>query len=257
MKRFWLAAWLLVMGGPGTQLAVAEPGLPPLTVYGASSLTNALDELGSSYTQSSGQPVKFSYAASSTLARQIEAGAGADIFFSADTDWMDYLQTRKLINTATRRNVLGNKLVLIAPVDSSVQLKIVPGFGLLAALGGGRLSTGDPDSVPIGKYARSALLSLGVWNDVVDRLVRADNVRTALAFVDRGEAPLGIVYETDALVDRKVRVVDQFPADTHPPIVYPIAMTTTAAKGAENFIAYVRGPAGQAIFRKYGFSVLN
>jgi molybdate transport system substrate-binding protein len=190
------------------------------------------------------------------LARQIEAGARADVFFSADADWMDYVQSRGLINHASRANVLGNRLVLIAPVDSTLQLTITPGFDLLAALRGGRLSTGDPDSVPIGKYARSALLSLGVWNQVADHLVRADNVRAALAFVDRGEAPLGIVYQTDALSDKKVRVVATFPANTHVPIVYPVALTSGAGQGAEAFVAYLRGPAGQAVFEKYGFIFL-
>jgi molybdate transport system substrate-binding protein len=257
MKLHSVAAIIVTAIACCSQLLAADRPPRPITVYAAASLTNALDELGTGYTQSSGQAVKFSYAASSTLARQIEAGAKADIFFSADTDWMDYLQNRNLINSASRVNVLGNRLVLIAPADSKVQIKIAPGFDLAAALGDGRLSTGDPDSVPIGKYARSALLSLGVWNSVVDRLVRADNVRTALAFVDRGEAPLGIVYETDALVDKKVRIVDWFPANTHPPIVYPMALTIGADKGADGFIAYVRGSTGQAIFKKYGFSILR
>jgi len=256
MKLYRILALLLAALAICPPAPAADQAARPIMVYGASSLTNALDEVGAAYSNSGGQPVKYSYAASSTLARQIEAGAQADVFFSADTEWMDYLQSRKLINTASRVNVLGNKLVLIAPSDSTVQLKIAPGFGLLAALRGGRLSTGDPDSVPIGKYARSALLSLGVWNDVVDRLVRADNVRTALTFLDRGEAPLGIVYETDALIDKKVRIVDWFPPGSHPPIVYPVALTTSAGTGAERFITFLRGPAGQAIFRKYGFSIL-
>jgi molybdate transport system substrate-binding protein len=256
MKRLGSVVAALAATLFSAQLLAAGKAPQPLTVYAASSLTNALDELGSAYTRDSGQPIKYSYASSSTLARQIEAGAKADIFFSADTDWMDYVQNRNLINTATRANVLGNKLVLIAPIDSTLQITIAPGFDLLGALHGGRLSTGDPDSVPIGKYARSALLWLGVWNQVVDRLVRADNVRTALAFVDRREAPLGIVYETDALVDKQVRVVAIFPGNTHVPIVYPVALTIGAAKGADAFMAYLRGPAGQSVFKKYGFTVL-
>ena len=255
MKRAGIFAVLAaaLLGAPCLAAGATQQ---PLTVYAAASLTNALDELGSAYTRDGGQAVRFSYAASSTLARQIEAGARADIFFAADTEWMDYLQSRNLVNSASRANVLGNELVLIAPAGSAVQVTMAPGFDLLGALHGGRLSTGDPDSVPIGKYARSALLSLGVWNQVADSLVRADNVRTALAFVDRGEAPLGIVYATDALVDKKVRVVATFPSSTHAPIYYPLALTISANQGAKAFVAYLRGPAGQAVFRKFGFTVL-
>jgi molybdate transport system substrate-binding protein len=230
----------------------------PLLVFGAVSLTDALTELGAAYAKEAQQEVKFSFAASSTLARQIEAGAHVDIFFSADTQWMDYLQARQLIDKNSRRNVLGNRLVMIAPSTSTLQLKIAADFALLAALGPrGRLATGDPDSVPAGKYARSALSFLGVWNEAADRLVRADNVRTALAFVARGEAPLGIVYETDAKIDRKVRIVDVFPADSHLPIVYPMATTPGANHGAARFAAYLTSPAAVATFQKYGFSVLN
>ena len=153
--------------------------------------------------------------------------------------------------------MLGNRLVLIAPVDSKSDLKIEPNFRLSAALGKGRLATGDPDSVPVGRYAQAALTSLGVWKDIQDRLVRADSVRSALAFVDRGEAPLGIVYETDALVDKNVRVVGVFPEDSHPPIVYPIALTSKANAGAAKFLAYVRGPSGDAVFKAYGFTPVH
>lgn len=238
------------------QNAHAEPQ-KPLIVYAAASLTNALDEIGRSYTDHSGQQVKFSYGASSVLARQIEAGATADVFFSADNDWMDYLQTRNLINKTSRKAVLGNTLVLIAPADSTIKLKIAPRFALAAALGQNKFTTGDPDSVPVGKYARAALTTLGVWNEVADKLVRADNVRTALTFVDRGEASLGIVYETDALADNKVRIVDRFPTGTHQPIVYPVALTTSAAVDADKFIAYMRSATAQATFKKYGFTVLQ
>jgi molybdate transport system substrate-binding protein len=240
----------------GAQLHAVEPARPELLVYAAASLTNVLEELGKGYQAESGQSVKFSFAASSTLARQIEAGAKADVFFAADTDWADYLQNRNLLNTSSRSNLLGNRLVLIAPADSKLQLKIAPNFAVAAALGSSRLSIGDPDSVPAGKYGRSALMALGVWNSVADKLVLGDTVRTALAFVDRGEAPLGIVYETDALIDKKVRIVDIFPATTHAPIVYPIALTTTARSGAEQFVAYLRAPGSQAVFKKYGFSIL-
>jgi molybdate transport system substrate-binding protein len=224
-----------------------------ILVFAAASLTNVLDEIGAAYTQQTKQPVKFSYAASSALARQLEAGGRADVFFSADLEWMDYVQARGLIDRTTRRNVLGNRLALVAPADSRIGLKIAPGFALAAALGNGRLATGDPQSVPVGKYARSALTSLGVWNDVADRLVRADNVRSALAFIARGETPLGIVYETDAKVEKRVRVVDFFPTDSHPPIVYPVAVTASARPSARQFIAFLQSAPAQEAFKKYGF----
>jgi molybdate transport system substrate-binding protein len=246
-----LAAFLFLACSP----AQAADSAKPLLVFGASSLTNALDEIGAAYTQQTGQAVKFSYAASSVLARQIEAGAKADLFFSADTEWMDYLQARNLINSSTRKDLLGNRLVLIAPASSAIQIKIGPGFPLAAALGTGRLSTGDPDSVPVGRYAKSALMTLGVWNSVADRIINADNVRTAMAFVSRGEAPLGIVYETDALVDKKVKVVDTFPASSHLPIVYPMAVTNLSQSSAAQFASYLRGPEAAEKFRKYGFTV--
>src|SRR5687768_10082889 len=222
-------------------------------VFAAASLTNVLDEIGAAYTQQTRQTVKFSYAASSALARQLEAGARADVFFSADLEWMDYVQARGLIDRTTRRNVLGNRLALVAPADSKIELRIAPGFALAAALGNGRLATCDPESVPVGKYARSALTSLGIWNDVADRLVRADNVRSALAFIARGETPLGIVYETDAKVERRVRVVDFFPADSHPPIVYPVTLTVSARPAARQFIDFLQSAPAHEAFKKYGF----
>jgi molybdate transport system substrate-binding protein len=224
-----------------------------ILVFAAASLTNVLDEIGAAYTQQTRQPVKFAYAASSALARQLEAGARADVFFSADLEWMDYVQARGLIDRTARRNVVGNRLALVAPADSMIELKIAPGFPLAQALGNGRLATGDPQSVPVGKYARSALTSLRVWNDVADRLVRADNVRSALAFIARGETPLGIVYETDAKVEKRVRVVDFFPADSHPPIVYPVAVTAQARPAARQFIDFLQSAPAQEAFKKYGF----
>jgi molybdate transport system substrate-binding protein len=247
----WSTLWLAAptRGQDGAQ--------PELLVFAAASLTNALDEIGASYTRDTGQSVKFSYAASSALARQLEAGAHADVFASADAEWMDYVEARKLIDAATRTNLLSNHLVLIAPAASDVKLEIAPRFELAKALGAtGRLATGDPDYVPVGKYARAALTSLGVWNEVADRLVRADNVRTALAFVSRGEAPLGIVYTTDALVDKGVRVVGTFPDDSHLPIVYPVAVTASAHEGAKRFLESLRKPAAQETFHKFGFVTL-
>jgi molybdate transport system substrate-binding protein len=227
----------------------------PLLVFAASSLTDALNEIGAAYTRETGQQVKLSYAASSVLAKQIEAGAKADVFFSADTDWMDYVTARSLIDKPTRKDLLGNRLVLVAPKGSPIQLKIAPNFPISAALGKGRLSTGDPDSVPVGKYARGALTSLGVWDDVADRLIRAENVRSALSFIARGEAPLGIVYETDALIDKGVRVVDVFPDNSHLPIVYPVAATTVAQPTAARFVKYLQSDAAVASFKKFGFSI--
>ena len=243
--------WLL----PWMAHSAAAPD--SVTVFAAASLTDVLQELGADYTKDKGTKVQYSFAATSTLARQVESGAHADVFFSADQEWMDYLDQRALIQKATRRNMLGNRLALVAPVASTLQLQIRPNFPLLAALSGGRLATGDPDSVPVGRYARSALTSLGVWNDVAERLVRADNVRTALAFVARGEAPLGIVYETDARIDKRVRIVDLFPENSHLPISYPIALTSTANAAAASFVEFLRGPAGTAVFEKYGFIVLH
>ncbi len=225
-----------------------------VSVFAAASLTNAMQDLGKAYTEKTGVKVVFSFASSSAVARQIEAGAPADLFISADAEWMDYLQQRSLIDVATRKDILSNRLVLIAPADSNVQLKIAPGFALAAALGtDGRLSTGDPDFVPAGRYARSALSNLGVWNDVTDRLLRAENVRTALAFVARGEAPLGIVYLSDVGVEKKVRIVDTFPASSHLPIVYPAAIVKGARPGAAAFYAFIRAPEARAVFEKYGF----
>jgi molybdate transport system substrate-binding protein len=255
----WLAACAMVCGSQAFAADTPKSADPPksITVFAAASLTNVLQELGDSYTKDSSVAVRFSFAASSTLARQIENGSPADIFFSADLEWMDYLQTRKLIQAASRRDMVGNQLVLIAPVDSKVTLKIQPHFALAATLGKGRLATGDPDSVPVGRYAREALTNLGVWNEVAPRLVRADSVRSALAFVDRGEAMLGIVYSTDALIDEKVRVVDIFPAGSHMPIIYPAALTTAARPDAEKFLNFLHGPAGDLAFRHYGFTPLH
>jgi molybdate transport system substrate-binding protein len=237
--------------------AIARAADSGLLVFAAASLTDALEALGPVYAKETGQPVKFAFAASSALARQLEAGASADVFLSADLEWMDYVQTRNLIDRTTRRDLLGNRLVLIASTQSDIALAIEPGFALAKALGGARLATGDPDYVPVGKYARQALTTLDVWGDVSDRLVRADNVRTALAFVARGEAPLGIVYTTDAKIEPRVRVVGTFPDDTHLPITYPVAVIKGARQGATRFIQFLGGPVARARFSELGFSVLD
>jgi molybdate transport system substrate-binding protein len=245
----------LLAARPDTGAAQGAAGAPPpdLIVLAASSLTDALNEIGPAFTAATHRGVKLSYAASSALARQIEAGAPADVFMSADTDWMDYLQTRNLIDTASRRNVLGNRLVLISPADSTVTIKIRPHFALAQLLGSGRLATGNPDSVPVGRYARIALTNLGVWSAVQDKVAPADNVRAALALVARGEAPLGIVYRTDALVEKKVRIVADFPASSHDPITYPVATTAHPQPGAADFVKFLQSRAARAIFAKYGF----
>jgi molybdate transport system substrate-binding protein len=257
MKKFIGVGLILWLTWFGSTSVAAHADRPPITVFAAASLTNVLQELGDGFTKETSIPVRFSFAASSALARQIENGAPADVFLSADLEWMDYLQTRNLIQRDTRRDVLGNRLVLIAPADSKIDMKIAPRFPLAKVLGTGRLATGDPDSVPVGRYAREALTTLGVWSDVADRMVRADSVRSALAFVDRGEALLGIVYETDALIDKRVRVVDVFPANSHLPIIYPIALTSSAKPNAARFVAYIRGPAGDVAFKAYGFTPLH
>lgn len=257
MRRLYSSCLILWLSLAGVASHAADADPAPITVFAAASLTNVLQELGDGYTKQTSMPIRFSFAASSALARQIENGAPADVFFSADLEWMDYLQARNLIQRDTRHDVLGNRLVLIAPADSKVKLKIGPHFAIVAALGKGRLATGDPDAVPVGRYAREALTALGVWSEVSERMVRADSVRSALAFVDRGEAALGIVYETDALIDKQVRVVDVFPDNSHLPIVYPIALTSAAKSGAAGFVAYVRGPAGEIAFKAYGFRPLH
>ena len=252
-------AQLLVAALLLTQTATAaEAQREPLIVFAAASLTDVLQQAGPLYTKQSNVEVKFSFAASSALAKQIESGARADAFLSADQDWMNYLQERKLIKVDTRSDLLGNRLVLIAPKDSKVSLKLQKGAPLLAALGpNGRLSTGDPDSVPVGKYAKAALGNLDLWSAIEPRLVRAENVRVALMYVARGEAPLGIVYATDASAEPQVRVVDLFPESSHAPITYPMAATTSASAETASFLKFLRGDAARAIFTKAGFNILS
>jgi molybdate transport system substrate-binding protein len=191
------------------------------------------------------------------LARQVDAGARADLYFAAGQQWMDYLEQRGRIQASTRGDLLGNPLALIAPANSTVRLEIAPGFPLARALEGRRLATGDPDNVPLGRYAKIALTRLGVWDDVEDRLVRAEDARHALLLVAHGEVPLGIVYETDARAVDDVRLVGIFPAASHPPITYPVALVTGAGEGASGFLEFARGPAGRAVFEQSGFSVLQ
>jgi molybdate transport system substrate-binding protein len=236
--------------------APARADAPTVTVFAAASLKNAMDEVGKAYTAKGGAPVRFSYAASSAIARQIEQGAPADVFISADADWMTYLDQKHLIVASTRRDVLTNHLALIAPADSAVKLHIAKGFPIAKALGGGRLAMAGPD-VPAGKYGRASLTALGVWDGVKDKVASADNVRAALAFVARGETPLGVVYDTDAKVEPKVKIVGLFPDNSHPPIVYPAALVAASHNtSAGGFLGFLQGPEATAIFKKYGFVIL-
>jgi molybdate transport system substrate-binding protein len=236
-------------------LALADDAAP-VTVFAAASLKNAMDDVGKAYTAKTGHTVRFSYGASSAIARQIEAHAPADVFISADSDWMDYVANKGLIVKATRRDVLSNHLALIAPADATVRLKIGKNMPLAAALGDGRLSVAGPD-VPAGKYAKASLTALGVWPSVETKLAQAENVRGALAFVARGEAPLGVVYDTDAKVEPKVKIVGLFPEATHPKIVYPAAVVAYSSNlAAGGFVGFLQGPEASAIFTRYGFMVL-
>jgi len=229
-----------------------------LVIFAAASLKDALDEVNAAYQHEQGQETATSYAASSTLAKQIEAAAPADIFISADLDWMDYLAKRNLIKLETRANLLGNRLVLIAPVDSIAKLSIAPNFPLAQALGNGRLAIADPNGVPAGRYGKAALETLGVWSSVADKLAPAENVRATLALVSRGEAPLGIVYQTDADSDKAVKIVGTFSQDTHPPIIYPITVVASSTNPAAlGYLAYLKSPAARPTFEKHGFTVLQ
>jgi molybdate transport system substrate-binding protein len=227
-------------------------------VFAAASLKNALDAIVQSYRGDGGGGAVVAYAASSALARQIEAGAPADIIIVADGEWLDYLAARRLIAAGSRVDLLGNRLVLIAPGNSRVTAAIAPNFPLAEMLGAGRLAMASSTTVPAGKYAKAALQKLGVWPAVKDRLAEAENVRAALLFVARGEAPLGIVYASDALAEPKVRIVASFPADSHPPIVYPAALTArTVHPAAARFLAYLRTPTAKALFTRHGFIVAS
>jgi molybdate transport system substrate-binding protein len=224
-----------------------------VVVFAAVSLKGALDDVAITVKQRTGLGIRPSYAGTPLLARQIEEGAPADIFLAADEQWMDYLAERKLVVPASRVNLVGNRLVLIAPRESRVQLPIEPGFPLGRALGSGRLAIADPVNVPAGRYGKAALTRLGVWDSVAGRLAQADNVRAALSFVARGEVPLGIVYQSDVAAEPNVRVVAVFPADTHPPIVYPAALTTRATRDARRVLDAIVSAEARAVFQRHGF----
>jgi molybdate transport system substrate-binding protein len=226
-----------------------------ITVLAAASLTNVMQDVGKRYETASGKKVVFSFAASMILAKQIEASAGADMFISADSESMDYLEGKNLIVKASRVNLLRNRLVLIAPADSRITLSIAPRFKLAEALRGGRLALATVDSVPAGRYGKAALTALGVWDSVKDHLAQGEDVRATLAYVARGEAPLGIVYATDARVEPRVRVIATFPENSHEPIVYPAALIKDANPDAARFLAYLRSREAGGIFAASGFEV--
>lgn len=253
MRFFRLFAFALtLLIGAGTAHAQQ-----PLTVFAAASLQNALDEAGKAFTAKTGTPVRFSYAATSALARQLEQAAPADLFASADLEWMDWVLQRNLVKKETRVDLLGNKLVIVAPKDGPASVALTAD-GLKAALGGGRLAMGEVNAVPAGKYGKSALEKLGLWSGVSNQIAQSDNVRAALLLVSRKEAPLGIVYETDAKADANVRIVASFPADSHAPIVYPFAVTANSTnKGAAEFLAFLSSAEARPIFEKQGFTVLK
>ena len=256
-SRCWatFAAAILVIGA-GAPPAAAQSGA--VLVFAAASLKNALDAIDEKYEYDTGKKVVASLAASSTLAKQIENGAPADVFISADLDWMDYLAQHDLIRPDTRKNIVGNELVLIAPKASTVSVKIAPGFDLAKLLAGGKLAMADTNAVPAGKYGKAALEKLGVWDQVAGQIAQAENVRAALALVARNEAPLGIVYQTDAAVEPGVKIVGTFPADTHPPIIYPIALLAGSKNpDAPGYLSYVESAEARPLFEQQGFTVLQ
>lgn len=256
-KRMWLAGVIGALIGllPASKAALAQT---PVVVFAAASLKNALDDAVTAWSKETGKNAKVSYAASSALAKQIEAGAPADLFFSADLDWMDYVAKKDAIRPETRTNLLRNALVLIAPKDKADAIALAPGLDLAGRLGDSRLAVANVDAVPAGKYGKAALERLGAWNGVKDKLAQAENVRAALLLVARGEAPLGIVYATDAVSDPSVRVVGTFPADSHPPVIYPLAVTKDSTNpDAASLLAYLRSAPARVFFERQGFNVIG
>jgi molybdate transport system substrate-binding protein len=255
-RRFWIS--FVVGAALASAIGPAAAQSRDVLVFAAASLKNALDEIAGKWQADTGKKVAVSYAASNNLIKQIEQGAPADIFISADLDWMDYGQQKNLIKPDTRGNLLGNRIVLIAPKDSAVSLKVEQGFELASALKGGRLAMGNVDAVPAGKYGKAALEKLGAWEGVKDKIAQAESVRAALLLVSRGEAPLGVVYQTDAASDKGVKIIGAFPQDTHPPIIYPAALTKDSSNAdAADFLKYIRSPAARPAFERQGFTVLE
>lgn len=250
-KLAWVAGVVLALAGVARAQAPED-----VVVFAAASLQGSLDEVAAAWTQESGQRVVISYAGSAQLARQIERGAPAQVFISADLAWMDHLQQRRLVDAATRTDLLGNRLVIVTGANDPAPT-MTPRTALAARLGeSGRLAVADTASVPAGRYAKQALQAQDLWDAVAGRLVQADNVRAALAFVARGEVPLGIVYASDARAERRVRVLATFPADTHAPIVYPAArIAGTPAARSDGFLAFLRSPVATCIFVRAGFTM--
>ena len=237
-------------------VGIAHAAAADVVVFGAASLKEALDDQAKQFEAASGSKVVISYGASNALAKQIESGAPADLFISADLDWMDYIDQKGLVMAGTRVNLLRNALVLIAPAASKSALKISPNFALATALGSDKLAMANPDSVPAGKYGKAALEYLGVWASVERQVARAENVRAALALVSRGESPYGIVYATDAFSDKGVRIVDAFPPGSYPPIVYPAAVIAASkSPAAKPLLEFLRSAPARATWEKYGFAL--
>lgn len=252
LARLFIALAFLALAAPATRAQDTT-----LTVFAAASMKNALDDVNAAYTKKTNVKVTASYAASSALAKQLEQGAPADAFVSADLKWMDYVAEKKLINAGSRVNLLGNKLVLIAGKDSKLNtVTIAKGFDIAKLAGDGRIAVADVKAVPAGLYAKAALENLGAWSAAEPKLAQAENVRATLAYVSRGEAPIGIVYETDAKVDPNVKIIAYFPADSHEPVTYPVAATASAKPQAAQYLQFLRTNEAKAIFEKYGFSFL-
>ncbi len=252
-RRSWLALAVALSLLPGIAQAQSN-----VVVFAAASLKNALDEIAAAWSKDTGKPMpKISYAGSSALAKQIEQGAPADLFISADLAWMDYVAGKNLIKADSRFNLLGNKIVVIASRDSKTMTVGLKGADLVKALNGGRLAMANVDAVPAGKYGKAALDKLGAWNDVKDHLAQADNVRAALLLVARGEAPLGVVYATDAAAEPNVKIIATFPDDSHAPIIYPAALTKDSKNAdAKAFLDFLRSAKARTSFEKQGFTVL-
>jgi molybdate transport system substrate-binding protein len=255
-RRFVVAAFAAALAIAATAPAATAQD-KPITIFAAASMKNALDEIDAAFTKKTGVKVLASYAASSALIKQIEQGAPADVYVSADLQWMDYGVEKKLIKDDTPINLLGNRLVLVAPKDTKIgKLTIGPGFDIAALAGKGRIAVGDVRAVPAGLYAKAALEKLGAWAAAEPKLAMTENVRAALLLVARGEAPLGIVYETDAKIEPAVKVIGVFPEDSHPPIIYPVALTVNAKPEAAQYLEFLRTQAARTIFEGYGFGFL-
>jgi molybdate transport system substrate-binding protein len=265
LRRSLLSGFALVLlstaisgTAPNAVLAQKSEQGSNVVVFAAASLKNALDAASAQWQTDTGKKAVISYAASSALAKQIEQGAPAGVFISADLDWMDYLAKKDLIDQSSRSNLFGNRLVLVAPKATASAVEIKKGFDLAKVVGEGRLAVGQVDSVPAGKYAKAALTNLGVWDSVAGKLAQTENVRAALALVSRGEAAAGIVYQTDAAADKTTVIIGIFPEDSHPPIIYPAALTKGAASpDAASFLNFLKSQKAKPLFEAQGFTILR